>query len=347
MHRVRINWAVFGFFIFYFFVLQFVNDWQYRRFLDGGNSWVTFKYRLASTPFIMLSYYLFYRWGVPFLFKKKFGAFGLSIFLFIVFLEIYSPLSEVIKWLLFSRFNVPGNFPTISWSKYPFLHQSLHFTIINLFAVTGFAYFLNMFKEEKIKRQLEAQQLQLELNYLKAQLHPHFFFNTMNSIYSLALYRSEKTAPIVEKLSHMMRYIIYEGQKDTVPLEKEIEFLKSFVALEKIRHEDHVSVSFTIQGNIEQTFIPPLLFMPLLENGFKHGFQYNEDSWLEAAMLIENDEIIFGVKNSDPSSVTANEPGVGLENLRKRLSLLYPKKHELVMQKTNNQFEVNLTLKLS
>ena len=118
----------------------------------------------------------------------------------------------------------------------------------------------------------------------------------MNNIYSLALYRSEKTAPIVEKLSLLMRYIIYEGQKDAVPLETEIEFIRNFVALEKIRHEDEAAISFTVQGNIDRMLIPPLLFMPLLENGFKHGVYDGEDSWLEAEMLIENDEIIFGIK---------------------------------------------------
>lgn len=345
MRKSRINWAVFIFFIFYFFILQFVSDWQYRRYIDGGNVWITFKYRLFSTPFIMLSYYLFYKWGVPFLFRKKFGAFILCVILFILFLEIYSPL--VMGWVnWYFALHANASYPTISLDIHDYPHQSLHFTFINLFAITGFAYFLNMFKEEKVKQQLKEQQLQLELNYLKAQLHPHFFFNTMNNIYSLALYGSEKTAPIVEKLSHIMRYIIYEGQKDKVPLEKEIEFLTNFVALEKIRHEDNVSITFTIQGNADKVLIPPLLFMPLLENGFKHGFNSNEDCWIEAAMLIENNEIFFEIVNSNYGNSTSNEPGIGLENLRKRLALLYPQKHKLLIQKSDRQFEVSLTLQL-
>jgi LytS/YehU family sensor histidine kinase len=204
-----------------------------------------------------------------------------------------------------------------------------------------------MFREEKIKQQLRDQHLQLELKYLKAQLQPHFFFNTLNNIYSLALYRSEKTAPIVEKLSLLMRYIIYEGQKDVVPLETEIEFLKNFVALEKIRHEDGLAISFTVQGNADRILIPPLLFMPLLENGFKHGVYNCEDSWLEAEMLIENNEIIFGIRNSIAGSATVSGSGIGLDTLRKRLALLYPKKHELLIQRTDSQFEVNLTLRMS
>jgi LytS/YehU family sensor histidine kinase len=251
------------------------------------------------------------------------------------------------NWLFSLGQSTSNERPKIIWYHAPYFYQSLHFTFINLIAVTGFAYFQNMLKEEKIKHQLKEQHLLLELNYLKGQLHPHFFFNTMNNIYSLALYRSEKTAPIVEKLSLMMRYIIYEGQKDTVPLETEIEFLKNFVDLEKIRHDEKTQISFTVQGNADQVRISPLLFMPLLENGIKHGFYNKEDPWLEAAMLIENGEIVFGVKNSSCCSETSNHSGIGLENLRRRLELLYPQKHELQIRKTDKQFEVNLILRIS
>lgn len=168
MRRIRINWTLFGFFIFYFYVLQFVNDWQYRQYLDGGDFWATFRYRLFTTPFIMLAYYLFYKWGVPFLFKKKFVGFALAVTVFVVFLEIYSPLTDWIAVLLLSDLNVPAIYPKFSWQQYPLLHQSLHFTFINLFAISGFAYFLTTFEEERIKRQLKEQHLELELNYLKA-----------------------------------------------------------------------------------------------------------------------------------------------------------------------------------
>lgn len=329
------------FFIFYFVVLQLFNDWQYRYYLDGGNSWETFKYRVLNLPFTMLSYYLFYIWGTPLLFKEKFVAFLLAMFLFIIFLEIYSPFVGWIMDVIHDPHTL--EYPKFSWD----LHQSLHFTFINLFAITGFAYFVNTFKEEKIKQQLKQQHLQLELNYLKAQLHPHFFFNTMNNIYSLALYQSDKTAPIVEKLSHIMRYIIYEGKKDTVPLETEIAFLENFVALEKIRHEDNVRIAFAVQGNTDKITIPPLLFMPLLEIAFKHGFSNNGHSWVEAAMLIEDNEITFEIKNSNACGESGSGSGIGLENLQKRLSLLYPQKHTLLIQNTGQQFEVNLTLKLS
>lgn len=348
MNMSRTNWMILGFFIFYFFILQLLGDWQFRPYIDHGDWRKTFRHRLFNMPFSMLEYYLFYRWGAPLLFKKKFLLFVLAIIIFIIFVEVYSPLVGWIDWRIFHYPDVSKRNPMTRWDDYPFLHQSLQFTFINLFAITGFAYFVNMFKEEKIRRQLKEQHLQLELNYLKAQLHPHFFFNTLNNIYSLALYRSDKTAPVVERLSHIMRYIIYDGQKDTVPLEKEISFLQNFVALEKIRHEDNVPISFTVQGDTTHISVSPLLFMPLIENGFKHGVHNNRTPWLEASMLIENNEINFEVKNKFEESVISDEKvgGIGLENLRKRLELLYPGKHQLLIHYCNNQYRVNLTLQL-
>lgn len=345
MHKLRINWAVLSFFIFYFIILQAFNDWQYAKYTKGGGtSWINIKYRLFTIPFDMFAHYLFYRWAVPFLLKKKFGIFFLLVMLFIVLLDVYS---YSVDWVIrLSFLDLYKEYKPLSWSNYQFPIQSFHFTFINLIGITGFAYFLNRVKEEKIMQQLKEQHLQLELNYLKAQLHPHFFFNTMNNIYSLALYRSEKTAPVVEKLSQMMRYIIYEGQKNVVPLNTEIDFLKNFVALEKIRHNENIPISFTVQGNSDEIAVPPLLFMPLMENGFKHGFHDNQSPLIESAMLIENNEIIFEVKNSYMCDPATDKPGIGLENLRKRLELLYPHKHELLIQKSDTKFEVSLIVKL-
>jgi len=346
MERSRTTWAVAGFFVFYFILLQLANDWQYRSVLDGGNSWKTFRYRLITVPVTMLPYYLYYRWQVPLLFKKRFGRFLLSVLLFILVLDIYLHLTD---WLAGSApflSGAQGKYPMINWRNYRFPRQSLHFTSINLFALTGFAYFLNRWEAEHIIRQLKEQHLQLQLNYLKAQLHPHFFFNTLNNIYSLALYQSEKTAPMVEKLSQLMRYIVYSGKEDRVPLQKEIEFLQNFVQLENIRHEDSSLISITVQGDAKGIYIPPLLFMPILENSFKHGLNVLNNPWMEAAMLIENNEIIFEVRNSNGQNTPPGKPGIGLENLRKRLDLLYPNKHTILIKQTNNQFEVNLTLTL-
>ena len=347
MKRSRTTWAVAGFFVFYFILLQLANDWQYRSVLDGGNSWKTFRYRLITIPLTMLPYYLYYRWQVPLLFKKKFGWFLSSVLLFIVLFDIYLLLTDWLAGRALFLSGIPEKYPMINWKNYYFPRQSLHFTFINLFAITGFAYFLNRWESEHIIRKLKEQRLQLELKYLKAQLHPHFFFNTLNNIYSLALYQSEKTAPMVEKLSQLMRYIVYNGKEDRVPLQKEIEFLQNFVQLENIRHDDSCLISFTVQGDAHGICIPPLLFMPILENSFKHGLNVIDNPWMEAGMLIENNEIIFEVRNNNPQSTPHGKSGIGLENLRQRLDLLYPNKHTILIQQTKNQFEVNLTLMLS
>ncbi|HTI91535.1 MAG TPA: sensor histidine kinase [Puia sp.] len=347
MRRSRKTWAVAGFFVFYFILLQLANDWQYRSLLDGGNSWVTFRYRLITIPLTMLPYYLYYRWQVPLLFRRKFGWFLLSVLSFIVLFDIYLHFTDWLAGRVLFLSGIPGKYPMIGWRYYHFPRQSLHFNFINLFAITGFAYFLNRWEAEHIIQRLKQQHLQLQLNYLKAQLHPHFFFNTLNNIYSLALYRSEKTAPMVEKLSQLMRYIVYNGKEDRVPLQKEIEFLQNFVQLENIRHDERTLISFTVQGDAHGIDVPPLLFMPILENSFKHGLNVIDNPWMEAGMLIENNEIIFEVRNSNTQHASPGEPGIGLENLRQRLDLLYPEKHSILVQQTKNQFEVNLTLMLS
>ena len=343
MTQSRKTWAVAGFFVFYFILLQLANDWQYRAVLDGGNSWVTLRYRLMTIPLMMLPYYLFYRWQVPLLLKRKFGRFLLSVLLFIMLLDVYAHLTDWLAgWALFPSGSLH---PRVSWRDYHFPVQSLHFTVINLLAVTGFAYFLNRWEAELVIRQLKEQRLQLQLNYLKAQLHPHFFFNTLNNIYSLALYQSEKTAPMVEVLSQLMRYIVYSTKEERVPLQKEIEFLQHFVQLESIRHEDNSPISFTVQGDARGISIPPLLFMPILENSFKHGVV--NSPWMEAGMLIENKEIVFEVRNGHTPGASPGEAGIGLDNLRQRLDLLYPEKHTLLIRQTNERFEVTLTLMLS
>ncbi|MDO6432697.1 sensor histidine kinase [Flavitalea sp. BT771] len=347
MERLRMTWTVAGFFVFYFFLLQLANDWQYRSMLDGGDPWKTFRYRLITIPLTMLPYYLYYRWQVPLLLKNKLGRFLLSVLLFIVLFDIYLHLTDWLAGNALSPSGMPGKYPMLTWKNYHFPRQSLHFTFINLFALAGFAYFLNRWEAERIIRRLKEQQLQLQLDYLKAQLHPHFFFNTLNNIYSLALYQSEKTAPMVDKLSQLMRYIVYNGKENRVPLQKEIEFLQNFVQLENIRHDNSSLISFTVQGDVRGICIPPLLFMPIMENGFKHGLNVIHNPWMEAGMLIENNEIIFEVKNSHTQSTPPGDSGIGLENLRQRLELLYPNKHTILVQQTAHQFEVNLTLMLS
>lgn len=344
MDSQRQGWYVAGFFLFYFLLLQFVSDLQYYLVFKEP-LWDTIRYRLVTTPLMIGVYYGFYRLVIPLLLYQRYLRFALAGLFFLCFLEIYLHLLDWLVWHLPvlpspTRANARQN-----WEQFRFPRQSLWLTLTHLVTLTGFAYFMHRRREERKLEELRAAHLRLELAYLKAQLHPHFFFNTLNNIYSLALERSAQTPVVVAQLSHLMRYIVYEASKPLVPLQREIDFIRDYVQLESIRHENNEGISFRWQGNPDGIDVPPLLFMPLAENGFKHGFTDPlQSSWLEAVLVVDAKEIVFEVKNSRSVRPGAPESGVGLENLQKRLLLLYPGRHRLEMRPENNAFTVTLTL---
>ncbi|HEU4471594.1 MAG TPA: histidine kinase [Flavisolibacter sp.] len=347
MQPVKLGKAELLFFLLYFFVLQFISDVQY--YLEfGDNLRTTIIYRLIATPFSLLPYLLFYKKLVPLLLAEKHARFILAVLLFIGFLDVYLHLLDWLLWNIpflddTSRIRARNN-----WLNPGFPRQSLWLTLMNLISITGFAYMINRWRQERALRELREQHLALELNYLKAQLHPHFFFNTLNNIYSLALYRSEKTAVVVAQLSELMRYVIYEGNKSSVYLRQEVDFLESYVQLERIRHEQDVPISFVCSGNTESLQIPPLLLMPLLENAFKHGFTHTaEHSWVKAKLTVTGKELSFEVKNSKTETPGTASQGIGLINLKKQLLLIYPGRHTLRITDRETQFDVHLTLTLS
>ncbi|MBX7109191.1 MAG: sensor histidine kinase [Chitinophagales bacterium] len=198
--------------------------------------------------------------------------------------------------------------------------------------------------------QLQRDNLTLELNALKAQINPHFLFNTLNNIYSLALQRSDKTADMVLRLSDMMRYVLYECNTGAVLLEREIEFVSNYVELERIRHGKHVSVRYTQTGDAGEKHIEPLLLIPIVENSFKHGINAQMASgFVEIDLDVQDDGLTLRVVNSVPrgDSMMREKGGIGLENVRKRLELIYPGKHLMDIQSLTDSYQVTLQLKFS
>lgn len=199
-------------------------------------------------------------------------------------------------------------------------------------------------RNEKIK----TEKLQTELSFLKTQVNPHFFFNTLNNIYSLAIVNSEKTAPAVMKLSSIMRYILAESQMDKVPLEKEVEFIKNFIDLQLVRLTDKVQVEFKVDGNINQQQIAPLLFIPFIENAFKYGVSTKETSDINIQLTAHENKVLFNVKNKIvlSNNLLNDTTGIGINNVKRRLALCYPNKHVLQVIATENLFTVNLEIEL-
>ncbi|MDN5201014.1 histidine kinase [Fulvivirgaceae bacterium BMA10] len=205
-----------------------------------------------------------------------------------------------------------------------------------------------LFEQWRNIKQLKSDKISAELMLLKSQINPHFFFNTLNNLYGLTVEKSDKAPEVVLKISDMMRYTIYEGKKDKVPLEDELEYLKNYIELHKIRYHKKVDIQFNhhIQG--DEYEITPLLYIILLENAFKHGVEnLTDDAYIKIQLIAGNDKILFAIENNfDPNEIEEKD-GIGLGNLRRRLELLYPKKHKLSFSNKDKIYKAQLDLELN
>lgn len=191
------------------------------------------------------------------------------------------------------------------------------------------------------------ERITAQLQLLKAQLHPHFLFNTLNNVYSFALENSPKTPGLILKLSSLLSYILYECKTDEVLLEKEVEVMKNYIELEKERYGDKIDISVNIEGAIEGQYITPLLILPFLENAFKHGTSEQlERPWMNVDIAVKDHVLHCKVVNSKNEFVAFRENGVGIANVRKRLELIYPNKHDLKLTDEGDFFVVKLLVEL-
>lgn len=200
---------------------------------------------------------------------------------------------------------------------------------------------------ESKKKEVEKEKLATELSFLRSQINPHFLFNTLNNIYSLAMVKSDATADAVLKLSSIMRYVLSETKHDTVALDKEIQFIKHYIELQKVRLTDKVSIEFIVEGETEGKQIAPLILIPFVENAFKYGVSTKEKSDLLFKVKASADNIDFIATNHVVlrDRGTDDNTGIGLQNTKRRLELLYGEKHTLTVTEENPQFIVHLILK--
>ncbi len=199
---------------------------------------------------------------------------------------------------------------------------------------------------EQNRKETENEKLNTELSFLKSQVNPHFFFNTLNNIYSLAVVRSDKTAPAVMKLSSIMRYILTETQHDLVPLSNEVDFIHNFIDLQKVRLTDKVTLHFSAEGDVDTLLIAPLIFIPFVENAFKYGVSTKEASSISINIKTEENTIIFNSVNyivATENNLTENT-GIGINNVKRRLELMYPDKHVLTTVEKDNYYSVHLEI---
>ncbi len=212
------------------------------------------------------------------------------------------------------------------------------------------AFFLRrsiLFRRENAEK--EKLQKEMELNYLKEQVNPHFLFNSLNSIYSLSRQQSPETPDLVMQLSELMRYQLESAKKDTVLLKEELEFIENYLLLEEKRLSDRCTLEFVIGGDLLKLRIAPMLLIPFVENAVKHGAQStNEQSKIDISAAVKNSTLHFCVENSKPPMASAsNRKGTGLENVRRRLNLLYYDAHSLEINDMEKAYRVNLSIDLS
>lgn len=184
----------------------------------------------------------------------------------------------------------------------------------------------------------------MELAYLRAQLNPHFLFNSMNNLYGLALTEPESTPDAILKLSELMRYMLYESNADRVSLAQEVDYLSSYIALEKLRHEGAVYIDFTVEGNLVGCQIAPLLLICFVENAFKHGTVSNPAQPLQLHLLVQDGQVHFTTHNQIVAKNKDLTGGVGLPTVRRRLALLYPQRHHLTTTTSADRFQCRLDL---
>lgn len=212
------------------------------------------------------------------------------------------------------------------------------------------AFFLRrniIFRRENDEK--EKLQKEMELNYLKEQVNPHFLFNSLNSIYALSRQQSPETPDLVMQLSELMRYQLESSKKDTVLLKEELEFIENYLLLEEKRLSKRCTIEFSIRGDLSELKIPPMLLIPFVENAIKHGAQStNEQSTIDISASIKNSTLHFCVVNSKPPlAPTSKREGIGLENVIRRLNLLYSNFHVLEMENLEEIYRINLSIDLT
>jgi len=228
--------------------------------------------------------------------------------------------------------------------------------IVNINSVLVFTATIKVLKKwyqnQQNTKALEREKLAAELKFLKAQIHPHFLFNTLNNLYALTLKKSDKAPEMVLKLSELLNYMLYDANTPKTPISKEIQYIKNYIDLEKTRFGARFKLDFAIAGDINQHAIAPMLLLPFVENSFKHGVSAEiEGAWINIDLTVKNNFLTLKVENSISDDLRAKSnseyaEGIGLKNVRRRLELLYPQAFALHTASKESSFQVALKLKL-
>lgn len=293
--------------------------------------------------YLMVTFYLFYLFLVPlFLDRKKLGSFLIISFLTVLIMPFFGYML-----LYLSRAYFEGTFEHFLRGYSFSTHMSGFFPVLTA-AVFGslFRVIINWFNSMNLKSEADRQKLTAELNLLKSKLNPHFLFNTLNNIDSLIQSDPDKASLSLIRLSEMMRYLTYETSTDFVELEKEVDYIRNYIELYRMRINSPDDIIFQYNGNMK-TLVSPALFIPFVENAFKFGRFRDIRPSLEINLSSEKGIIVFGISNHYDKAAPMKpdgHSGMGIANLKRRLELVYPGKYQLMISDVNQKFSASLTI---
>ncbi len=335
LKKYELLWHIL-FWLFYLIVLTMV----FARFL--GFEQAILRNIVNAAVLAPLVYFNLYFLVGKYLFKEKYIQYAAAV-LFLILAT--SPLRAYID----TFFSNSQNNPLVMYS-------AAHYGTIFLSSVImlGITTTLKLLEEWYDKKEMETELLrhrfEAELKFLKAQINPHFLFNVLNNIYSLTYLEGKAAAPQILKLSGLMRYMLYESDETIVDLKNEIDYIKNYLDLQQLKSESANNIVFNLEGNTDQIKIAPLLFIPFFENAFKHGDVLdNKSGYIKASIKVTTEELNFHMENTIAPAETRKDTvgGIGLDNVQKRLQLLYPSKHSLSISKENNIFIVDLKIQFA
>ncbi len=296
---------------------------------------------------MIVSYFVVYGLIPKYLLTKKYKLFALYSFYTLVLSTYLIVLAILGSFIFLSNMNIT-NMPPMS-KNFVFVLILVYLIVIIISFVSILNHnFKNISKNKELQNKILEAQLQFkdqELQYLKKQIHPHFLFNTLNTIYGFALKKSENTADVILKLSNLLDYILYQVNKPKVSLTEEILHLKEYISLEKIRFKDSLKVEFSHNDFDNSIQIAPMLLIPFVENAFKHGSLINGFLTIEINLIVEDNKLDFSIKNSVvKDSTNSQKKGIGLENIKKRLDLHFKNNYNLDIYNSEGMFNVNLSI---
>lgn len=315
-----------------------------------GDYWLGATRTLVNLPTTMMATYFTLYFLIPHLLDKK--HYTGFFFLFVSTAVAFGYLDR----FFVHQFWVPAYMPEYPYDKYPMINLSkaLQHTT-NVYSIVFVATVIKLVKRnyenERLAQAMKQEKLDAELKFLKAQIHPHFLFNTLNSLYSLTLQHSPQSSEVVLRLSNLLDYMLYECNVPQIALKKELMQMQDMIALEKLRYGDRLEVTFTQNGDVTDAFLPPLLMLPFVENAFKHGASTGlDEAFINIHIEILKGKLTLRVENSKSADQSNNDAaykkGIGLKNVRRRLDLLYGDNYELQVFEEEDTFMIVLRIPL-